>query len=70
MLERELKQLEAVEKPKERDLSALKKLLESDFRTMYDSLNREHKKAFWRNVLKEFSLGEDRKIIPESIVFF
>ena len=69
-LERELRKLEEIEKPKERDLSALKKLMESDFRTMYDALDREHKKAFWRNIIQEFSLGEDRKIIPESIVFF
>lgn len=69
-LEKELKKLEEVEKPEERDLSALKELVESDYRTIYAALDKPHKKAFWRNVIKEFTVGEDRLIIPESIIFF
>lgn len=69
-LESELKKLEAVEKPEEKDLTALVKLMESDYRTIYEALDKPHRKAFWRNVIKEFTVGEDRQIIPESIIFF
>ena len=69
-LENELKKLEVVEKPKERDLTALKELVESDYRTIYSALDKPHKKAFWRNTIKEFTVGEDRQVIPESIIFF
>lgn len=71
VLKKDLKTLEAaMEIPKERDLTALKELIESDYRTIYESLDREHRKAFWRNIIKEFVIGEDRKIIPESVIFF
>jgi DNA invertase Pin-like site-specific DNA recombinase len=69
-LEAELKKLEAAEKPEERDLTALKEILESDYRTIYEALDRPHRKAFWRNIIKEFTIGEDRKIIPDSVIFF
>ena len=69
-LEKELSKLEPVDKPEEKDLSALKKLVESDYRTIYEALDRPHKKAFWRNIIKEFTIDEDRQIIPESIIFF
>lgn len=70
-LEKELKQLEALEeKPEERDLEALKGLLETDYRALYNELDKEHRKAFWRNIIKEFSIDENKKIIPESIIFF
>lgn len=70
-LARKLKDLEtAQEDNKERDLSAIKALAESDYRTIYDALDRPHRKAFWRNFIKELSVDQDRKIISESIVFF
>ena len=69
-LKKELKKLEDIEKPVERNLDGLKELLESDFRTIYEALDKEHKKAFWRNTIKEFTIGENRKIVQESIIFF
>ena len=69
-LANELKALEAVEQPKERDLTELKELVESDYRTIYNTLDKPLKKAFWRKHIKEFAVGEDRHIIPESIIFF
>ena len=69
-LESELKKLEAVEKPEEKDLTALVKLMESDYRTIYEALDKPHRKAFWRQVIKEFTIDENRQIIPESIIFF
>lgn len=65
-----LKKLESVEKPKERDMTDLQQLIESDYRTIYEELDRPHKKAFWRKIIKHFSMTEDRKINPESIIFF
>lgn len=69
-LHRKIKALKPAEKPKERDLTALKQLSESDYRTMYEALDKEHRKAFWRKIIKEFSMTEDRKVDPESIIFF
>lgn len=69
-LESELKNLEAVEKPEEKDLTSLKSLAESDYRTIYDALDKPHKKAFWRIIIKEFVVDETRQIVPDSIIFF
>lgn len=70
-LKKQQKQLEsAMEKEPERDLSALKELVESDWRTIYEALDRPHKKAFWRKIIKEFTVDEDKQIVPESIIFF
>ena len=69
-LENDLKKLEAVEKPEERDLTALVELMESDYRTIYEALDRPHRKAFWRNAIKEFVIDENRQIVPDSIIFF
>ena len=69
-LEIELKKLENIEKPEERNLDALKELLESDYITIYESLDEEHRKAFWRNIIKSFTIGENKKIVPDSIIFF
>lgn len=69
-LESELKMLESVEKPEEKDLTALKSLAESDYRTIYDALDKPHRKAFWRSAIKEFVVDENRQIVPDSIIFF
>ena len=69
-LEEEIKKLDSADKPVERDLTALQKVIESDYKSIYEALDRPHKKAFWRNTIKEFSVGEDKQIIPESIIFF
>ena len=69
VLEKQLKVLQA-EKPMERNLEGIKELLESDFRTIYNALNPEHKKAFWRKTIKEFKLTEGKKIDADSIIFF
>lgn len=70
VLEDEIKKLDLADKPVERDLSALKKVIESDYKSIYEALDKPHKKAFWRKTIKEFSVGEDKKIIPESVIFF
>ena len=69
-LSKKLKSIDVKEKPPERNLDALKGLLETDYRTLYARLTKENKKAFWRRIIKEFAIDEHKKIIPESIIFF
>lgn len=70
-LEKSLKTLDTVEPPPpQKDLDALKGILETDFRTIYQELSKENKKAFWRRFIKKISLDENKKIIPESVIFF
>ena len=69
-LEKELKTLDVEEKPVERDLEPLKELLNTDYKTMYNALDKQHKKAFWRNLIKEFTIDEHKKVVAESVIFF
>jgi hypothetical protein len=69
-LEKALNNLNINEEPPERDLDALKGILQTDYRGIYEQLTKENKKAFWRSFIKEFSLDENKQIIPESIIFF
>lgn len=71
-LEKALGKLTATEneQPEGKNLDALKGMLETDYKALYDSLDREHKRAFWRNLIREFSVDENKKIIPDSIIFF
>lgn len=69
-LEKRLKSLDVEEKPPERDLDALRGILETDYRGLYSQLTKENKKAFWRRIIKEFKIDEHKKIVPESIIFF
>ena len=69
-LEKQLKELDVHEVHEERDLDFLRDLFQSDYKTMYNSLDKEHKKAFWRSIIKEFKLNPDNLIDEDSIIFF
>lgn len=69
-LEKQIKKLDVEETPPKKDIDALKGILESDYKTIYSHLTKENKKAFWRNTIKEFAIDENKKIVPESIIFF
>lgn len=69
-MEKQIKALDVEEVPPKKDLDALKGILESDYRTIYSHLTKENKKAFWRNTIKEFAIDENKRIVPESIIFF
>lgn len=70
-LEKKLEKLTAGHvEPQQIDTEHLRELLESNWKEIYDSLDQEHKRAFWHGIIKEFKVGEDRKIIPDSIIFF
>lgn len=70
VLELELKKIDVQEKPEERNLDNLRGILETDYRSIYSELDREHKRAFWRNLIKSFALDGNKKVNPESIIFF
>ena len=69
-LEKQLKKLDVTEEHPKRDLDAIKEILETDYRGIYEKLTRENKKAFWRSFIKEFVVDENKLIVPESIIFF
>lgn len=69
-LEKKLKEIDVTEEPPKRDLDAIKGILETDYRGIYAKLSKENKKVFWRSFIKEFTVDEHKKIIPESIIFF
>ena len=69
-LEKQLNGLDITEEPPERNLDALKGVIETNYREIYEALTKENKKAFWRNLLREFVIDEDKKIDPDSIIFF
>ena len=70
-LEKQLEKLDIeTEEPRKIDIEHLKELLESNWLEIYNSLDKEHKRSFWHGIIKEFSIDKDRKIIPDSIIFF
>ena len=69
-LEKKLNAIDIEETPPQRDLDALKGIMETDYRGLYSQLTKENKKAFWRRIIREFAIDEDKKIAPDSIIFF
>lgn len=60
-LERELASLQQ-DVPTECDITILEEFLQSDWREVYNSLNKEHQRALWRNLIKEIKLDKEFKI--------
>lgn len=48
------------------DFSAVRKLLDKDFRTIYNGLTREEKRTLWRSVIKEIRIDGDNNITSIS----
>ena len=69
-LERQLAELqESLTPVEERDLTIYEELLaKDDWKELYNALNRENKRAFWRKYIKAIKLGTDGKL--EEIIFF
>lgn len=44
------------------DFEAVERLLDSEFRNIYDSLSREEKRALWRSVISEIRIDTDNNI--------
>ena len=60
-LEKELANLQK-ETPKETDITILEEFLKSDWKDVYNSLDKENQRALWRNLIKEIKLDEEFKI--------
>lgn len=71
-LENDLKiaEIDEGEPDKGKDISHLVELLNSDWRGLYNQLDKPHKKAFWRKTIKKFSVDSNKNIIDKSIIFF
>lgn len=69
-LERQLGELQDSLAPvEERDLSIYEELLaKDDWKELYNALNRENKRAFWRKYIKAIKLDTDGKL--DEIIFF
>lgn len=52
----------------ERDLSVYEDLLEKDWRTLYNALTKENKRAFWRKYVKAIELN-DKGTVKRAIFF-
>ncbi len=50
------------------DFAAVEKLLQKDFRKIYDTLTREEKRTLWRSVIKEIRIDNDQNIT--GVVFW
>lgn len=60
-LEKELANLQK-ETPKENDITILEEFLQSNWKEVYYSLDKENQRALWRNLIKEIKLDEEFKI--------
>ena len=53
--------------PEPRDITPLKELLETDFRSVYEMFNDEEKQRFWLNLIKEIKV-ENKRVV--DVIFF
>lgn len=60
-LEKELANLQK-ETPKESDITILEEFLQSNWKDVYNSLDKENQRALWRNLIKEIKFDEEFKI--------
>ena len=60
-------ELEKLEEPDEADIEALKATLETDFRGIYETLDLEDKRRFWRGLIKQIHIKGNN---VQSVDFF
>ena len=60
-LEKELANLQK-ETPKEEDITILEEFLSSNWKDVYNSLDKENQRALWRNLIREIKLDKEFKI--------
>ena len=60
-------ELEKLEEPEETDIEALRAMLETDFRGIYETLSQEDKRRFWRGLIKEIHIKGNN---VQSVDFF
>ena len=54
--------------PANKNTEQLKQVLEMDFRSIYEDLDQEDKRRFWRNIIQEIQLDEKSNV--KSVIFF
>ena len=68
-LKEELQKLESQLEPQvERDLTIYEELLKSEWKALYNALNKENKRAFWRKHIK--SIVIDKTGVLQDVIFF
>ena len=69
-LKEQIKKAEAQEEDVnvDKDIDGLKALLETDLRSLYETLDKEEKQTFWRSIINEIKIDENKNII--DIEFF
>lgn len=58
---------EAEAPPKPRDVEPLKKMLQTDFRSLYEGLTEEERQRFWQSLIKEIKI-KDKEV--DEVIFF
>jgi DNA invertase Pin-like site-specific DNA recombinase len=53
---------ETAQDPGEKDLTALKSVMETDFQTIYQDLDSEDKRRFWRSLIEEIHVNEKPEV--------
>ena len=48
------------------DFSAVRKMLDSDYRKLYDGLSKDEKRTLWRSVIKEIRVNSANEIVGIS----
>lgn len=58
-------QLEAIKEPAALNvnIAKIRTLLDCDFTAMYENLDREHRRTFWRSILSEIRITEQKEIL-------
>ena len=57
-------EIEVAQDPAEKDLTGIQTMLETDFRSIYETLSMEDKRRFWRGLIKEIHVqGNDVKSV-------
>lgn len=65
-LEKQMKELK-VKPPTKTNIESLQNLLNSDWKSIYEKLDRENKRAFWRYFIKEIKCSNDYEI---EVIFY
>lgn len=55
-------EVEVAQDPGEKDLSGLKAIMETDFRSIYQDLEPEDRRRFWRSLINEIHINENGEI--------
>lgn len=62
-IEKELRELSCLREEPPRDFSYLEELLQMDFKSLYQKMTPENRRAFWRSTISRIQIDEDSQII-------